>query len=249
MEKFDKLKRTILNKVGGSLSPILIKNLSKMIGDDLDMPVNQRIWSGPNKSIDKVFEEVLELANSGPFKSELKNRIRLVTLGLAFGVDLDEMIGDALRDQQTMDIIHEVVTNTLENSKYNRILDNPSSDKATKLKDLAPVLQSQIDQIIHKLKNDCYEINPITGQLSGDPAVCGSTKNFLKQQQNKRLSKERNSRLESALTSGNLSAVKSQNLMSFASSLAQRRGRKATRKGRKAANKTRRSKRRGTRRS
>ncbi len=186
MAKFDKLKRSILNKVGGSLTPVIIKHIAKMIGDDLNMPPEQRIWSGPNKSIDKVFEEVLELANSSTFKTDLKNKIRMVTLGLAFAIDLDEMIEDALRDKQTMEILHELVTNILENSKYNRILENPSSDKVTKLKDLEPILKSQIDQIIHKLKNDCYDPS-----MRPDPAVCGSTKNFLKEKQNKKAMNEK----------------------------------------------------------
>lgn len=150
----------LLRMFAGALSPIVLKYVLQLIQEDIDAPVEYKIFSGPNKNPGKVTEELILIAQSENFQKDLISRIRLGTFGIALAVDLQTPIEDALHASDFYDIIAEEVEVFLNNTRIQRILESPSLDSKTKIKQIEPLFKSQIHTAVTRLRNGCYSYHP-----------------------------------------------------------------------------------------
>lgn len=146
----------LINTFAKALSPVVLKFLTESIKNDLSLPPEAQIYSGPNKNLESVFLEFTEIIQSKAFRDALIWTIRKQTYGLAFVEDLDTPLEDVVHNQQTLTIIHDILDKLLVNTSVQRVLQNPSLDAKTKVVNLEPVLNKFIDRQIVKLRNFCF---------------------------------------------------------------------------------------------
>ena len=176
-ERQSAVKAKFIKMFADALTPFIIKFLLQLLKEDLDAPEQMRIFSGPNKNLAKATEEVIYIAQSVEFKNALIKKIRLSTFGLALAMDLDTPIEDAVHSPDFYSTVSDEVEQVMESSRLQRILESPTLDVQTKLKQAEPVLKNMIATFVTRLRNGCY------AEVPPNPQVCMRTKNIIKEAQ------------------------------------------------------------------
>lgn len=150
--------KKIIQRVKDPFVDIALKHLNNLIKNDLENPLDQRIFSGPGKNPESVITEVEALAKDEKIQEEIVSAAVAKTFGVAIFIrsDIEQMIQDAVHHADFYDIIENIVDGFLKNTRLEKILVNPNKTNEDKLVEIQPILKSELNTFIHFLGNGCY---------------------------------------------------------------------------------------------